>query len=112
LLCKKIRYSFAKKNMQNKKEHRTQMLQMITQWQQSGLSQRAFCANNNIAYHVFHYWYGVYRAGENNSGSFLPLNISPASNHEQITITGINGVQVKFSFNDQSVLFVKQLLLS
>jgi hypothetical protein len=98
--------------MQNKKEHRTQMLQMITQWLQSGLSQRAFCTNNSIAYHVFHYWYGVYRADQNNTGSFLPVKITPATNHEQITIKGINGIQVKFAFNDQSVRFIKQLLLS
>jgi hypothetical protein len=45
--------------MQNKKEERVAKLKMITQWQQSGLSQSAFCAANKIAYHVFHYWYGV-----------------------------------------------------
>lgn len=98
--------------MLNKKEHRTQMLQMITQWQQSGLSQRAFCTSHNIAYHVFHYWYGVYRADQNDTGSFLPINITPSGNHEQFTISGINGIQVKFAFTDQSVRFIKQLLLS
>ena len=40
--------------MQNKKKHRTEKLQIITQWQRSGLSQKAFCVTNNIAYHVFH----------------------------------------------------------
>ena len=98
--------------MQNKKEHRTQMLQMITQWQQSALSQRAFCTSHNITYHVFHYWYGVYRSDKNNTGSFLPVNITPASNHEQITITGISGIEVQFAFTEQSVRFIKQLLLS
>lgn len=98
--------------MQNKKEHRTQMLQMITQWQQSGSSQRAFCTSHNIAYHVFHYWYGVYRSDKNNTGSFLPVKISPVDSHEQITITGISGIQVKIAFTDQSVRFIKQLLLS
>ena len=98
--------------MQNKKEHRAEKLQMITQWQQSGLTQRAFCTTNNIAYHVFHYWYGVYRSDQNNTGSFLPVNITPVVNPEHITITGVNGIQVQFSFTDQSVRFVKQLLLS
>jgi hypothetical protein len=46
--------------MQNKKEQRAKNLEMIGQWQQSGLTQRAFCATHNIAYHVFHYYYGVY----------------------------------------------------
>src|ERR1035438_2727999 len=45
--------------MQNKKEQRAKNLEMIGQWQQSGLTQRAFCATHNIAYHVFHYYYYV-----------------------------------------------------
>jgi hypothetical protein len=98
--------------MQNKKEHRTNMLQMVTQWQQSGMSQKAFCTNYNIAYHVFHYWYGVHRSDKNNAGSFLPLNIIPAGNHEQITVTGVSGIQVQFAFTEHSVRFIKQLLLS
>ena len=39
--------------MQNKKEQRAQKLEMITQWQQSGLTQRAFCIANNVAYQFF-----------------------------------------------------------
>jgi hypothetical protein len=98
--------------MQNRKEERDQKLEMITQWQQSGLSQRAFCAANNIAYHVFHYYYGVYRSKQNTSDSFVPVKITPAVSREQITITGINGIQVQLPFTDQSVRFIKQLLLS
>jgi len=51
---------------------------MIGNWQQSGQSQKQFCLQNNIAYHIFHYWYKVYRnqlsAG---SGSFVAINIAP-----------------------------------
>jgi hypothetical protein len=98
--------------MQNKKEYRAEKLQMITDWQQSGLTQRAFCATNNIAYHIFHYWYGVYRSDQNTTCSFLPVNIAPAVNDDQITITGLSGIQVKVAFTDQSIRFIKQLLLS
>ena len=98
--------------MQNKNEHRAQKLEMIKQWQESGLSQRAFCAAGNIAYHIFHYWYGVYRSNQNATGSFLPVKIAAPGNPEQITITGVNGLQLQFGFTDQSVRFVKQLLLS
>jgi hypothetical protein len=98
--------------MQNKKEYRAEKLQMISQWQRSGLTQKAFCITNNIAYHVFHYWYGVYRSDQNATSSFLPVNITTAVNHDQITITGRSGIQVKVAFTDQSVRFVKQLLLS
>lgn len=33
----------------------------IEQWQISGLSQLAFCKENNIRYHIFHYWYKRFR---------------------------------------------------
>lgn len=85
---------------------------MITQWQQSGLTQKAFCITNNIAYHVFHYWYRVYRSNQNTAGSFLPVNVTKTANAGQLTLTGANGIQVQLAFNDQSVRFVKQLLLS
>ena len=98
--------------MQNKKEERAENLKMITQWQQSGLSQTAFCAANKIAYHVFHYWYGVYRSNKSGSDSFLPVKITRAVSCEQITITGLSGIKIQLPLTDQSVGFIKQLLLS
>lgn len=98
--------------MQNKKEHRVELLQMVTQWQQSGLTQKAFCISNNIAYHVFHYWYGVYRSNKNTSDSFLPVSITTTASPQQITLVGVNGIQVQLAFTEQSIRFVKQLLIS
>jgi len=98
--------------MQNKKEQRAQLLEMITNWQQSGLSQKGFCAANNIHYHVFHYWYKVYKSEQSATSSFLPVNIKSVARQEQITITGLNGLQVQLPFWDQAAVFIKQLLLS
>ena len=98
--------------MQNKKEIRDQMMGMITNWQESGLTQRAFCTTNNIAYHVFHYWYGVYRANKADTGSFLPVKVTTAASKEQITIIGVSGIQVQIPLTEQSIGFVKQLLLA
>lgn len=98
--------------MQDKKLHRTQMLQMITRWQQGGLSQKAFCASNNIAYHVFHYWYGVYRTHQSETGGFIPVNVTGPVNRDQIVLTSISGIRIQLPITDQSVLFIKQLLLS
>lgn len=98
--------------MQNKKEVRAELLQMVTQWQQSGLTQKAFCLSNNIAYHVFHYWYGVYRSNQKTTGSFLPISITSAGNQEHFTIVGVNGIQIQLAFTEHSIRFVKQLLLS
>jgi hypothetical protein len=43
------------------KEHRDQMFERINSWKVSGLSQKAFCRQEHISYHIFHYWYKVYR---------------------------------------------------
>ncbi|MEJ7643790.1 MAG: hypothetical protein WKF87_04295 [Chryseolinea sp.] len=33
-----------------------QMQSAITEWEQSGLSKKAFCQQRNITYQTFHYW--------------------------------------------------------
>ena len=38
-----------------------QMFDSIGQWQRSGLSQKAWCEQNNITYSSFHYWYRRFR---------------------------------------------------
>lgn len=48
--------------MQSKEEIRKLKFLMIEAWQQSGLSQKAWCAQESMAYHSFHYWYKKYRA--------------------------------------------------
>jgi hypothetical protein len=101
--------------MQSKIEHRTQMMKLIPDWQASGVKQKEYCRTNKIAYHVFHYWYGVYRSNKADTGSFLPVKIkaTPAANTpQQITILGTSGIQVQVPFTEQSIGFVKQLLLS
>jgi|SRR5664279_1770720 len=94
------------------KEQRAQFLAMIKQWQQSGLSQKLFCTENNIAYHVFHYWYGVYKSEQISPESFLPVNVTSVAAQEQITISGLRGIQLQVPMTDKSVRFIKQLLLS
>jgi hypothetical protein len=44
---------------------------MITDWQQSGQTQKQYCEAQNIPYHVFHYWYKQYRAGQQSSPALL-----------------------------------------
>lgn len=64
--------------MERRQQTKEQQLAMIATWQQSGQSQKQFCLQNNIAYHVFHYWYKVYRNQvAANSGSFVAVNIAP-----------------------------------
>ncbi len=61
-----------------------QMFEMITAWKQSGLSQKAYCQQNNIRYYVFHYWYKRYRDNQSLE-VFIPLDVSPSSASDQRT---------------------------
>jgi hypothetical protein len=63
--------------MQKDVQVREQMFSMITDWQQSGLSQKAYCEQQGIRYHVFHYWYKCFRDLQSPSpdAGFIPLKI-------------------------------------
>lgn len=64
--------------MESKEQHRQEQFAMIAKWRQSGQSQKQFCLQNNIAYHIFHYWYKIYRAKQSaGTGSFVTLKIAP-----------------------------------
>jgi hypothetical protein len=67
--------------MQSKEEVQQRMFNFIGQWQQSGVSQKAFCVQVNLAYHVFHYWYKRYRiaGGQTTASSFKKLKVSAPS---------------------------------
>lgn len=89
------------------------MMSMIEDWQSSGLKQRDYCSANKVAYHVFHYWYGVYRSKKTDTGSFVPVKVTATTaSKEQITILGVNGIKVQLPLTKQSIDFVKQLLLA
>ena len=70
--------------MRKDMEVREQMFSMISNWQQSRLSQKAFCIQNDIPYHVFHYWYKVYRNA----------NATPISSFVQLQVSSIPGSSV------------------
>lgn len=67
--------------MQSKEETKQQMFAMIEQWQQSKLSQKAWCLQAGISYHIFHYWYKRYRNRDNTAGSssFIELKVQPSA---------------------------------
>jgi len=79
--------------MQKDDNVREQMFSMITCWQQSGLSQKAYCQQNGIRYHVFHYWYKCFRDRQSPSRDegFMPIkiqssNINTASAHAELVL--------------------------
>jgi hypothetical protein len=66
--------------MQYDKNTQDKMFTMIGSWKQSGLSQKAYCEQNQVRYYVFHYWYKRYRDKQLNSSepAFIPLNVKPS----------------------------------
>jgi len=76
--------------MQSKEKEaiKQQMFENIDRWQQSGLTQKAFCQQVNLAYHVFHYWYKRYRIIETKpASSFIKLGISSSiSLHTELVL--------------------------
>lgn len=58
----------------------TQMFEMIISWQQSGVSQKCYCVQHKIRYHIFHYWYKSFRNSQavRTEPTFIPLQIKPS----------------------------------
>jgi hypothetical protein len=77
-----------------------QMFKMISQWQQSNLSQKDYCEQQSIRYHVFHYWYKRYRQehpdADNNNSSFVKLQIAKPVTAAAVEIHFPGGIQLFF----------------
>jgi hypothetical protein len=69
-----------------------QMFQVIEKWKKSGQSQQAYCKEQGIRYHVFHYWYKIYRdeqkAGVRPASPFVQLQVQ-GEDHVPLATTSI-----------------------
>jgi hypothetical protein len=69
-----------KEDMVKDNSIREQMFASITSWLSSELSQKQWCQDQGITYHVFHYWYRKYRdehPESPNDNSFVRLTVKP-----------------------------------
>lgn len=83
--------------MQRDTEVREQMFSMIADWQQSGLCQKAFCSQHDIRYHIFHYWYKVYRTADSlPEASFVKLRIIPSPGSSVAELICTDGKRLVF----------------
>jgi len=63
--------------MSKQEKSRETMFSKIRDWQESGLSQKAFCEQYNVSYSNFHYWYKRFRDVDPPAWPrFVPLQIS------------------------------------
>ncbi len=76
------------------------MFKLIEQWRQSDLTQNAFCEQQSVRYHVFHYWYKRYReqhAGpQSNVASFVKLQIAKAASSGSVEVYYPGGTRIIF----------------
>lgn len=91
-----------------------QMFNLIRGWQQSGLSQKLYCEQQGIRYHVFHYWYKRFRESraDNKEGTFIPLQIkslAPAGINAGIELVLADGNRVLF-YQPVSADFIKGII--
>ena len=82
------------------------MFLVIEGWKKSGLSQMEDCKEQGIRYHVFHYWYKVYRdeqqASANPPSSFIELQVQA----EDTTIATTTATNVELVLpNGKRLLF-------
>lgn len=76
---------------------REQMFSKIDNWQQSGFSQKAYCSQHGIPYHVFHYWYKVYRTAHTSSeASFVKLHVTPSFSSSVAELICTDGKRLVF----------------
>ncbi len=95
-------------------EVQKKMFAMVAHWQQSGLSQKMFCEQNGIRYHVFHYWYKRFRDSQaiNKEATFIPLQIKPLQNvstHAGIELLLTDGGRLVFH-QPVSAGFIKAII--
>lgn len=76
--------------MQSNEPVQQKMFSLIDQWLQSQITQKLFCEQHDIRYHVFHYWYGRYRKLNQDpeiSPRFIKLAVSsPGTAHAELIL--------------------------
>jgi hypothetical protein len=103
---------FTQKIMANNEAIRSEMFKKIEAWKQSGLSQKVWCSEQHVTYHIFHYWYGQYRklqAVTQTNQDFVGLTAKPASSSSACEVVYPDGTRVVFH-EPVSVSYLKSLL--
>ena len=96
------------------KDVQEQMFNLIRGWQNSGLSQKMYCEQSGIRYHVFHYWFKRYcnKNPGNKEGTFIPIQIQSSEavgRHPGIELILSDGRRVLFH-QPVSADFIKAII--
>ena len=85
--------------MRNNLEAREQMFEIVEQWKQSGLSQRAFCEQRSLKFHTFYYWYKRHKQQSsmgNNQSAFVKLQMVKPAAASSVEVYFPGGIRLVF----------------
>jgi hypothetical protein len=67
-------------------------------WEQSGLSQSAYCRREGLTLHRWHYWHKKLSrspvSGPKPASNFIPVNVMASPMSHELTITLANGITI------------------
>jgi len=89
----------------SKEEKRAQMLSMIADWQQSGMSKKRYCEENGIHEATFYYWFSRSKENDTDRGRFITLD--KAGRNSDVEVIYPNGVRIKV---DTDLSLLSQLI--
>ena len=98
--------------MRHNDQHREKMFSLISAWQQSGLSQRAYCGQHGVRYSLFHYWYKRYRDEQTapaGQASFVSLDLQPSPSAASVELLLPDGRRLVF-YQGVSAEYLKALI--
>jgi len=97
-----------------KTQHREEKMKALyADWQQSGLSKKAYCQKVGMPHATFFYWAKKFRAGEGSSAeAFLEVDLSPhfpGSEYPFLEIEYPSGAKLKL-YRQAEASWIKSLL--
>jgi hypothetical protein len=101
----------------SKRKHRseTSMLELVTQWQSSGISQNIFCKQEGLPYSVFQYWLKKFRKSSGAATSeFIEMKVLEAATqtatNSEIEVIFPSGTKIIFKACPD-VSFIRSLVI-
>jgi hypothetical protein len=98
--------------MTSNPEVKEQMFAHIEQWKKSDLSQKKYCSQHNIRYHVFHYWFKRFREALpviDKMSSFVKLQVEQPATAANAELIFPDGKRLVFH-EPVSSSFIKALI--
>lgn len=104
-----------KPSLSKRESNRQRWLERITDWQQSDLSQKAYCEQHHLGLASFRRWHRIFmmqkRAKDTPSVSFLPVNlVEPSASSLTLRVNEHLTLEIPTGFDPNTLKQVIQVL--